>query len=202
MQLVLPEQTLPAKLMLIPERALSDDEFFSLCAANSDVWFERNEQGEISIVPPAGFESDSRNAQLVHQLVDWAEQDRRGVAFSPTAEFFLPTSAALSPDAGWISNVRLSQFSNEEQRKFLHVAPEFVVEVMSPTDRLSAAKEKMKMWIRAGVELAWLIDGDNKTVYVYRTGSESEARSGISKLAGEGPVAAFELDLTKIWTRR
>jgi hypothetical protein len=45
---VLPEQALPAKLILNPDLAMSDDEFFEFCVANPDVWFERTEEGEIS----------------------------------------------------------------------------------------------------------------------------------------------------------
>ena len=79
------------------------------------------------------------------------------------------------------------------------VCPEFVVEVMSPSDRLKAAKSKMEEWIRGGAQLGWLIDGDKRTVYIYRAGREAEKRVGITKLGGEGSVAGFELDLTDIW---
>ena len=48
--------------------------------------------------------------------------------------------------------------------------------------------------------MAWLIDGDNETVYIYRSGVEKpEKRTGIVSLAGEGPVAGFVLDLKAIW---
>jgi len=54
--------------------------------------------------------------------------------------------------------------------------------------------------MRAGVELGWLIDGDQQTVYVYRAGQAGpETQTGVLKIAGEGPVAGFELDLTDIW---
>ena len=71
---------------------------------------------------------------------------------------------------------------------------------MSPSDRIKTAKEKMVEWMRAGVELGWLIDGDARTVYVYRAGqSEAEVRAGILTLGGAGPVAGFELGLADIW---
>jgi len=51
-----------------------------------------------------------------------------------------------------------------------------------------------------GVELGWLIQPDRETIYIYRAGqTEPEKRTGITKLAGEGPVNGFELDLTDIW---
>lgn len=49
-----------------------------------------------------------------------------------------------------MSNERLAQFTKEQKRKFLRLCPEFVVEVMSPSDRRKAAHEKMEDWIANG----------------------------------------------------
>ena len=49
----------------------------------------------------------------------------------------------------------------------LTVCPEFVIEVPPPSDRLRSAKEKMAEWLRARVDLAWLIHGDEETVFIY-----------------------------------
>ncbi len=179
---------------------MSDDQFFEFCVANPDLWFEQTEEGQIIIVPPAGPESDHRCVDIVTQLNVWAKRDGRGKAFGMTAEFILPTGAALCPNAAWLSNARLATLSKVQRRKFPRVTPEFVVEVLSPSDRLKSAKTKMERWMRGGVELAWLIDGDARTVYIYRAGQvDAEERTGISKLDGEGPMAGFELDLTGIW---
>jgi len=179
---------------------MNDDEYYAFCMANADLRLERTAQGEINIVPPAGLESDYRNTAILARLEPWANLDGRGKVFGPSAEFILPTGAALSPDAAWVSNSRLAQLSKTQRRKFPPVCPEFVIEVMSPSDRLKAAMEKMEEWIRAGVEVGWLIHGDEQTVFVYRAGrQEAEKRTGITKLAGEGPVAGFELDLTGVW---
>jgi Uma2 family endonuclease len=151
-------------------------------------------------VPPVGGEGDYRNTDVSTDLRIWARKDRRGKSFGPSVEFILPSGAARSPDASWVSNGRLAKLTKEQRRKFLALCPEFVVEVMSPSDRLKDAKGKMAEWMAEGVQLGWLIDGDRETVYVYREGrSEPEKRAGISKLAGEGPLAGFELDLDDIW---
>jgi Uma2 family endonuclease len=200
MQVVLPEQALPAKLTVNPEHRMSDDDYYALCAANPDVRFERTAQGEIIIVPPAGYESDHHSLDVAGELRAWAKRDGRGKASGPSAAFVLPTTAVLSPDAAWVSNARLRQLSKDQLRKFPPVCPEFIVEVMSPSDRLKPAMEKMQEWMRGGAELAWLIDADAKTVYIYRAGAnEPEQRTSIAQLPGEGPVAGFELDLTDIW---
>ena len=201
MQVTLPEEALPATLRLNPEHPMSDDEYYYFCMANPDVFLERTAEGDIVIVPPAGFESDNQNADVVRQLGNWAMRDGHGMISGPTVEFILPTGAAYSPDAAWTSHERLSRLTKEQRRKFPPVCPEFIIEVMSPSDRLKDAQKKMEEWIRAGVGLAWLLRPDKRTVYIYRAGQKGgEERTGIRRLAGEGPVAGFELDLTDIWT--
>ncbi len=200
MQLLLPESALPAKLTLGSTKPMSENEYFAFCSANPNIRFERSARGEIIIVPPAGIESDYRNAGVVAQLGQWAERDGRGKVFGPSGEFILPSSAAYSPDAAWVSNKKLGKLSKDQKRKFPPLVPEFIVEVMSPSDRLKAAQEKMEDWMSNGVELAGLIDGDRKTVYIYRAGQfKPEKRIGEATVSGEGPIKGFKLDLRRIW---
>jgi Uma2 family endonuclease len=180
----LPQEALPATLKLNPEHPMSDDEYFDLCMANPDVWFERTAEGEVVILPGAGLESSYRMTEAAVQLFDWAKRDGRGRGCGPSAQFILSTGAAYSPDVAWVSNERLARLSREQKRKFPPLCPEFVVEVMSPSDRLKDVQKKMREWMRAGVDLGWLIDADRRTVYIYRAGqSEPERRAEIDKLA-------------------
>ena len=200
MRVELPDIIAPAKFLLDASQTMNDEEYFEFCANNQDLRIERTSQGEIVIMPPCGGESDSRNTELVMQLGNWTKRDGRGRAFGPSVEFILPSSAAYSPDASWVSRGRLSKLSKEQLRRFPPVCPEFVVEVMSPSDRLKTAREKMLLWLAEGVELAWLIDADRETVYIYRQGfAAPEIHTGITELAGEGAMAGFVLDLTDIW---
>jgi Uma2 family endonuclease len=200
MQVVLPDQTLPVKLTLDPEAPMSDDEFFDFCMANRDLRMERTAQGEIIIVPPAGGESDHQSLDVGAELHFWAKRHKKGMAFGSSAGFILPTGAVYAADAAWVSTERLAKLTKPQRKTFLPLAPEFVVEVMSPSDRLKDAKAKMNDWMDGGVELAWLIDPDHETVYIYRAGQSSpELRKGIASISGEGPVAGFALDLTEIW---
>lgn len=199
MQIALPELTSPATLILDRENGLSDEQYAAFCEANPELRVERTSTGEIIIVPPAGAESDYRSLEVASELRNWAKKDGRGKAFGPTVAFLLPNGAARCPDAAWVSNQRLWALSRKERQLFPAVVPEFVVEVRSPSDRLPAAQEKMREWIANGVDLAWLIDGDARTVHVYRAGGEVQSIMGTDSLAGEGPVAGFILDLTDIW---
>ena len=199
MQIALPELHSPATLILDRENRLSDEKYLAFCEANPDLWLERTAQGEIVISPPVGGETAYRCTDAGGQLAQWARKDGRGKAFGPTVQFWLPNGAALSPDAAWVSNEQLAPLTKKQRGEFLRLAPEFVVEVMSPSDRLAAAQRKMKEWLANGVDLAWLIHGDARRVYVYRQGREPRLYSGVETLAGEGPVEGFILDLREIW---
>ena len=200
MQLALPDLETSATLILDREHPLTDEAYYAFCVANPDLRIERMPDGEIVIVPPAGGESDFRNAKAIMALGVWAEKERHGRAFGATAQFLLPNGAGLSPDAAWVSNERLATLSKRQRREFMPVVPEFVIEVMSPSDRLAAAKKKMLLWAANGVDLGWLIDGDNRRVYVYRCdGTEPRIVAGADSIAGEGPVEGFVLPLDSIW---
>jgi Uma2 family endonuclease len=187
------------KLVFDSERALSEQQFLAFCRANPDLRVERTAEGEIVIVPPAGGEGSYRSMRVSAQLDRWAETDGRGKAFDSSVEFLLPDGSALSPDASWVSSETLARLSWKQRREFLRLSPEFVIEVMSPSDRLRTAKAKMERWIANGVHLAWLIDGDNETVYVYRRGRAPRAHRHVQEAAGEGPVKGFVLKLRSIW---
>jgi Uma2 family endonuclease len=180
-------------------REYSDNAYLEFCEANPDLLVERNAEGEIIIVPPAGGESDYRNANAVMQLSKWAMRDGRGKAFGSSVQFFLPDGSALSPDAAWVSNDALTRLTHQQRKEFLRLCPEFVIEVRSPSDRLSRVKAKMEQWIANGAQLAWLIDGDAETVYIYQKDQPVKTRRGILKLAGKGPVKGFTLQLRTIW---
>ena len=48
---------------------LSDEQFFQLCRKNSDLRFERNVQGDITIMASAGSETSARNSDINADLV-------------------------------------------------------------------------------------------------------------------------------------
>jgi Uma2 family endonuclease len=199
MQLILNDVESQAPVILHPE-AMTDDGFFDFCGMYPDFRIERTAEGEIVIMPGAGLETGRRNGKLTAQLIFWAEADGRGEGFDSSTEYILPSGAAMSPDGSWVANSQIAALTPEQKRKFPHLCPEFVVELMSPSDRLTRAQKKMREWIENGVQLGWLLDPDSRTAYIYRPGREPEILVGSDRIEGEGPVAGFVLDLKRIWS--
>jgi Uma2 family endonuclease len=186
-------------IRILSEEGMTDDEFYDFCQSNPDLRIERSAQGEITIMPGTGFETGFRNAKLTSRLDVWAEADGRGVSVDSSTEFMLPNGAARMADAAWVDRARLALLTREQKRKFPPICPDFVVELTSPSDRLPEVLEKMNEWMENGARLAWLIDADARTAYIYRPGLPVEKLIAPEKLVGEGPVAGFVLDLAVIW---
>ena len=178
---------------------MSSDEWFDFCVANPTLRVERTSAGEVLVMAPTGGETAHRNIDLSAQLQQWAKWDGCGKAFGSDAEFILPNGAALSPNASWVLTFRLNALTREQKRKFPALCPDFVVELISPTDRLPRVKEKMKEWMTNGVQLGWLIDADNETIYIYRPNQQPEQLTSRDTILGEGPVAGFQLELDDIF---
>jgi Uma2 family endonuclease len=198
MQLVLDDVEAHAPIVLHPPR-MNDDEFYAFCQRYPNFRIERTAKGEVIIMPPTGGETSYRNSDLNYQLARWTKRDKRGIAFESNVEFMLPSGAARSPDASWVLRSRLDKLTKSQKRKFLRLCPDFVVELTSPTDRLKQVKTKMREWMENGAQLAWLLDPDRTTAYIYRPGQEPEELVNPPKLAGESPVKGFTLNLTDIW---
>ncbi len=198
MQLILNDVESQAPVIVHPP-PMTDDEFFDFCQLYPDFRIERTAEGEVIIMPGTGLETGSRNNELSRQLGNWAIEDGRGTAFDSSTEYMLPSGAARSPDASWVDNTRLAKLTREQKRKFTRICPDFVVELTSPSDRLNRIQQKMLEWMENGAQLGWLLDADNRTVYIYRPGRESERLLAPLRLEGEGPVAGFVLELESIW---
>jgi Uma2 family endonuclease len=192
-----PETELPLRLR--PDRCMTDDEYFEFCVANDGLRIERTSDGEIVIMAPTGGETGYRNVDLSAQLQTWAKRDGRGKAFDSNTGFLLPDSSALSPDGSWVENSRLESLSREEKRKFLPLCPDFVVELTSPSDQLPQVRQKMRQWMANGAQLGWLIDADERTVYIYRPNREPEQVTNPQMIEGDAPVAGFVLELNDIF---
>ncbi|MGV0028353.1 Uma2 family endonuclease [Phormidesmis priestleyi] len=178
---------------------LTDDQFYQLCRANPDVKFERNPKGELLIMPPTGGETGRGNAKLTSRFVVWNEQTDLGEVFDSSTCFKLPNGGSRSPDVAWIRRDRWDALTPSQKEKFPLIAPDFVLELLSPTDSLRETQGKMQEYIRSGVKLGWLIDPKSQRVEIYRPDRAVELLESPTLLSGETVLVGFSLDLTVIW---
>ncbi len=175
----------------------NDDEFYEFCQQNSDLKLERQADGTIIIMPNTGGNTGRRNSKLNFQFQRWNMEHNLGEIFDSSTAFRLPSSAVRSGDVSFVAIDRWESLTAEEQDKFPPLCPDFIVELMSPSDTLRDAQAKIQIdWIANGCRLAWLIDPKTETAYIYRAdGSIQINRTFAQPLFGEDVLPGFELDL-------
>ncbi|MBF2019432.1 MAG: Uma2 family endonuclease [Hydrococcus sp. C42_A2020_068] len=182
-------------LKLEPVIHLSAEQFTQLCYANPDAKLELTARGELVVMSPTGGESGMRNSWLTAQLTVWAKKDGTGVAFDSSTMFQLPSGAFRSPDASWIQRSRWENLTDQQRQTFPPIAPDFVVELRSPSDSPKELQNKMQEYLDNGVRLGWLLDPMLKTVEIYRIGQPVEVLTNPTQLDGENVLPGFVLDL-------
>lgn len=174
------------------------EQFYELCAANPDLRIERSATGEVIIMPPTGGTTGSQNMYISGQLWLWNEKAQLGVVFDSSTGFHLPNGADRSPDASWITVDRWDALTVEQQKRFVPLCPDFVIELRSATDNIESLQAKMLEYITNGAQLAWLIDPQNARVEIYRSGHQREVLENPESLSGEPLLPGFHLELRRI----
>jgi Uma2 family endonuclease len=173
--------------------------FEALCADNPDLRIERNRRGELAIEMPTKGVTGARNLRLSLLLGLWALTDGTGIAFDSSAGFELPDGSTLSPDAAWIRRDRLETLTDNQKKSFLPLAPDFIVELRSDSDRLTPLQQKMTDWIASGVRLALLLDPMNRCVHLYRPGSEPQLLHDPPSVDCSPELSRFVLEVSAIF---
>ncbi|MCY7273786.1 MAG: Uma2 family endonuclease [Phormidesmis sp. CAN_BIN44] len=178
---------------------LTDDQFYQLCRNNPDLKFERTAQGELLIMPPTGGETGRHNSNLIIDVGIWNRKTQLGQVFDSSTCFKLPNGADRSPDVSWIQQTRWDTLTPEQKEKFPPICPDFVIELMSPSDTLKAIRAKMQEYIDNGAKLGWLLNRKDQQVEIHRIGQEIETLQSPTSLSGEAILPGFILDLSSIW---
>jgi len=189
---------IPPELIGLRE-PITPEEFEELCSRNRKLRLELTSTGELIIMPPTGYETGVRNANLTYQLVAWTKEDGSGICFDSSAGFVLPNGAVRSPDASWIKREKMELLTKEQKERFGRFCPDFVVELRSPSDRLSQVRAKMVEYMENGASLGWLIDPVERRVYVYQRNREVVVLENPQTVSGEPLLPGFTLNVTELW---
>ena len=177
---------------------VTDEELILMSSQNPELRFERNANGTLETMPPTGGISGNREIKAGAYLFNWVESQDLGEVFSSSTGFKLANTAVRSPDAAFVAKGRLPQGWDEEEDKFINLAPDFVIEIPSKNDSLAKLKAKMEEYIVNGVQLGWLIDSKNQQALVYRWDGSITQYPATAILSGEDIVPGLMLPLKKL----
>ncbi|MXY47361.1 MAG: Uma2 family endonuclease [Chloroflexi bacterium] len=184
-----------------PLTHMDDDMIAEFSALNDGLRIERTAKGEIVLMPPTHGDTGSKNARINTRLGIWSEHNDIGDYYDSSTGFKLPNGALRSPDASWVLKSRLDALTQEERSGYISLCPDFVVELRSTSDSISALQAKMQEYMDNGARLGWLIDtlSTPPRVHVYRPGTEVEILDEPTEISGAPELPGFVLNMTRIW---
>ncbi len=123
--------------------------------------------GELFVTRAPHIRHQDAGGKVYLRLQNWSDTTGLGNAFQTPGVIFTPTDAVI-PDVVWISKERLA--NGVDEAGHLIVAPELVVEVLSPGEQNVQRDQevKLKLYSRYGVQEYWIVSWQLQTVAVYR----------------------------------
>ena len=177
----------------------------SLDSPNLDVWFDefsqRNKdelgefeitaEGELKIMPATGFPGEWHESEMVIDVGTW-RREFGGRSGGPSSRFIMPDGSRLGPDAWWMSDERWNALPPEARTPpFAAVVPDFVVEIVSPSNRGPELADKVRRYLEGGARLIWVINARNRTTTIHRPGLAPETLYDPETLDGGDVLPGF-----------
>ena len=99
------------------------------------------------------------------------------------------------PDVAFLARARVP----EDDPGFLYVAPDLVVEVVSPGDAAGDVIAKAYEWLSGGVRMVWVVYPTVREVHVYRTDGQPEIFRADDTLTGEDVLPGFTINISSFF---
>jgi Uma2 family endonuclease len=123
--------------------------------------------GELYVTRAPHIRHQGAGGNIYFELGSWSRQTQLGEPFQTPGVIFTPTDAVI-PDVVWISRDRLA--NGLDQAGHLTIAPELMVEVLSPGEQNEQRDKevKLKLYSRHGVQEYWIVNWQQQTLEIYR----------------------------------
>lgn len=154
-------------------------------------------RGHLVVREPAGWRHGEVTMNLAARLAHHVDLTGAGkiVAAETGFTLFRAPDTVRAPD---IAFVRRERLPDPATRGFAELAPDLVVEVLSPDDRPGETLAKVGDWLEAGVRLVWVIDPERRLARVYRLDGTESVVSEREQLKGEDVLPGFECEVASI----
>jgi Uma2 family endonuclease len=100
---------------------------------------------------------------------------------------FREPSLVRKPDAAFVQASRVPV----ADRGYLELAPDAVVEVVSPNDGAQEVRDKVEQWLSAGVRLVWVAYPSVREIIAYRPGQRPNVFTAADEITGEDVIPGF-----------
>jgi len=150
-------------------------------------------------ITPSADESSSIGATIITLLGSFVRPRGLGRLYGADGGFviFPDRPTVRVPDAAFVRAERAPQ--GQARRSFPRLAPDLVVEVLSPSDRASDVVAKLEMYQEAGVPLIWLVDPEQTTITVIASGKLTRVLQSNDTLDGGDVLPGFTVPVAEIF---
>jgi len=110
---------------------------------------------------------------------------------------------ARIPDIMFISAERLAAFHAEfadEEIKVITIAPDLVIEIVSPNGSYGDVRQKVQLYLQDGVQQVWVIDPKTKSVTI-RKGDHAQELSESDTLDGADILPGLSIKVAKLFKK-
>lgn len=144
-----------------------------------------------------GFESDQLNTRLIIRLGSYALATKAGevVASGTGLDLYGRRDRLPRPDGLFIAAERVPY---PPEQGYLHTAPDIVWEVVSPHDHASRLRQKVSLYLEAGIRLVWVIYPELQEIVVHRATGDSLLKSE-DALTGEDVLPGFSVPVADLF---
>ncbi len=173
---------------------ITADELLRMSIPNKHVELVR---GALVVREPAGGRHGWVTVRLTAPLAAFVQANDLGHVYAAETGFKLATQpdTVLAPDIAFISRER---FPDPVPLGYPPLAPDLVVEVVSPSDRPGEVVTKVADWLNAGTRLVWVLDPEERRAVAYRPAGIPTRLTVDDVLNGEDVVPGFSVPLADI----
>lgn len=154
-------------------------------------------RGELIQMSPAGRRHGRTTGRISKYLGSWIDDHDLGEWYTAETGFILARDPdiLLAPDFSFVQSHRLPA----DEDGYLELAPDLIVEVVSPSDRWSQVTDQVLVWLDAGVRLVLIVDPIGQTVTVWTPDRVSRVLTTADTLDGGDVLPGFTLPIVRIF---
>jgi Uma2 family endonuclease len=157
-------------------------------------------RGELVMMTPAGPKHGKFASRLDRAIGNYVETHNLGEVYTAEPGFQLQAEPLTirAPEVAFVQRLRIPA---GEPAGFWSLAPDLVVEIISPSETAQDVHEKVKDYLRAGTRLIWLVYPDNETVMEYRAPEQARVLTADDDLQGGDVLPGFRHPLKQLFRK-
>jgi Uma2 family endonuclease len=155
-------------------------------------------QGRLILMSPPGWRHSNLQSRISHALQTQGEEKGHGKAGSEGGVILSRNpDTVVGPDALFVAKRSLP--IRESPEGYLETIPELIVEIRSKNDTLAEFSRKVANYMQAGVQMAWMVDPQSKTVIEHRPGAAPRTLTVADTLHCDDIIPGFKLPLSDLF---